>query len=108
MKAQYIWWAASALGLAGCSAQTGGADAVAIKTLELSATGETVPVGTMARDAADDPAIWRNVDDPTKSLIIGTDKRAGLYVFGMDGSKKFFLPEGELNNVDVRARSESS
>ncbi|WP_417615645.1 phytase [Parasphingorhabdus sp.] len=105
MKARYILFAASALGLAGCSANTGmnsAATTAAVPTLELAATGETVPVGTVARDAADDPAIWRNPDDPAKSLVIGTDKRAGLYVFGMDGSKKSFLPEGELNNVDLR------
>ena len=35
----------------------------------------------------DDPAIWVNPDDPSKSLIIGTDKDedGGLYVFNLDG-----------------------
>ncbi len=96
--------AVSAVGLSACSAQTGieTSGAAGVPTLELVATGETVPVGTTARDAADDPAIWRNAADPAKSLVIGTDKRAGLYVFGMDGAKKSFLPEGELNNVDLR------
>ncbi len=105
MRTRDILLAASALGLAGCASQGGSnfvARAAAVPTLELMATGETVPVGTTARDAADDPAIWRDAEDPAKSLIIGTDKRAGLYVFGMDGSKKSFLPEGELNNVDLR------
>ena len=32
-----------------------------------------------------DPAIWRNVQNPAASLIVGTDKKAGLYVYGMDG-----------------------
>ena len=97
--------ALSVLGLGGCSADggsNGATSASAVPTLKLTATAETVPVGTVARDAADDPAIWRNPDNPGKSLVIGTDKRAGLYVFGMDGSQKSFLPEGELNNVDVR------
>jgi 3-phytase len=88
------------LALSGCTTT-----AVAVSsapTLELTADAETVPVGTVNRDAADDPAIWRNAKDPAKSLIIGTDKRAGLYVYGLDGSKKSFLPEGELNNVDLR------
>lgn len=105
MKTKNILIAASALGLAGCSANAGmnaSPSGSEVPTLELAATGETVPVGTVARDAADDPAIWRNRDDPAKSLVIGTDKRAGLYVFGMDGSQKSFLPEGELNNVDLR------
>tara|TARA_R110000824_G_scaffold12043_1_gene52960 strand:+ start:6326 stop:7384 length:1059 start_codon:yes stop_codon:yes gene_type:complete len=91
--------------LAGCTSQSAissSGSAPAAPTLELTADAETVPVGTVNRDAADDPAIWRNAADPAKSLIIGTDKRAGLYVYGLDGSKKSFLPEGELNNVDLR------
>jgi 3-phytase len=104
MKMNMNLLAVSALALSGCAAQSAisGAGMAAVPTLELTATGETVPVGTTARDAADDPAIWRNAKNPAKSLIIGTDKRAGLYVFGMDGSKRSFLPEGELNNVDLR------
>jgi len=105
MKMEKLLFTASVLGLAGCTAQSGinaAGSASAVPTLELTARGETVPVGTVARDAADDPAIWRNAEEPAKSLIIGTDKRAGLYVFGMGGSKKSFLPEGELNNVDLR------
>ncbi|WP_417621862.1 phytase [Parasphingorhabdus sp.] len=91
--------------LAGCAAQSGTpspSGAPLVPTLELTADAETVPVGTINRDAADDPAIWRNAANPAKSLIVGTDKRAGLYVYGLDGSKKSFLPEGELNNVDLR------
>ncbi len=102
MKRKIILLAASVLGLTACAAQGGANIAAGVPTIELTATGETVPVGTVARDAADDPAIWRNPEDPVKSLVIGTDKRAGLYVFGMDGSEKSFLPEGELNNVDLR------
>jgi len=86
--------------LSGC--MTTAATVSSAPTLDLTADAETVPVGTVNRDAADDPAIWRNAADPAKSLIIGTDKRAGLYVYGLDGSKKSFLPEGELNNVDLR------
>lgn len=35
----------------------------------------------------DDPAIWVNNEDPSKSLIIGTDKDSdgGLYVFNLNG-----------------------
>lgn len=88
------------LALSGCTTPSGTMSSA--PTLELTADAETVPVGTVNRDAADDPAIWRNAADPANSLIIGTDKRAGLYVYGLDGSKKSFLPEGELNNVDLR------
>lgn len=88
------------LALSGCATPSGALHSV--PSLELTADAETVPVGTTNRDAADDPAIWRNAKYPEKSLIIGTDKRAGLYVYGLDGSKKSFLPDGELNNVDLR------
>lgn len=41
---------------------------------------------TVAHDS-DDPALWINPADPSKSLIIGTDKDqdGGLYVFNLDG-----------------------
>lgn len=64
---------------------------------------ETEPVGTDRRDAADDIAIWRNAADPAASWIVGTDKRAGLYSYGLDGAVRSFLPAGALNNVDLRA-----
>jgi 3-phytase len=51
---------------------------------------------------ADDPAIWVNPDNPAQSLILGTDKEAGLFVFGLDGAERAFLPDGRLNNVDLR------
>lgn len=87
--------------LAGCATSSGSV-VPTVPTLSLTADAETVPVGTVNQDAADDPAIWRNAENPSQSLIIGTDKKAGLYVYGLDGSKKSFLPEGRLNNVDLR------
>ncbi|MDF0546217.1 phytase [Sphingobium sp. H39-3-25] len=69
----------------------------------LTARGETAPVGTNNADAADDPAIWRNPADPAASLIVGTDKKAGLYVYGLDGKVRDFLDAGRVNNVDLRA-----
>lgn len=62
---------------------------------------ETEPVKS-SDDAADDPAVWVNAADPSASLILGTDKRAGLYVYDLSGSVVQFLPSGELNNVDLR------
>lgn len=67
----------------------------------LQATAETDPVGTSNEDAADDPAIWRNAADPAASLIVATDKKAGLYVYGLDGRVKSFEAAGRLNNVDL-------
>jgi 3-phytase len=57
---------------------------------------------------ADDPAIWICREDPSRSLILGTDKSEGadgaLYVFGLDGKTRQRI--GGLdrpNNVDVQA-----
>lgn len=66
------------------------------------AAGETAAVGTQVRDAADDPEIWVDRRDPSRGVIFGTDKQAGLYVYGLDGKDRQFLPEGPLNNVDLR------
>ncbi len=87
-----------ALILAGCATtsvpQTATAPLVA-------ATAETDPVDTAA-DAADDPAIWRNPADPAKSLVIGTDKKAGIHVYSLAGKRLSFTPADRLNNVDLR------
>ncbi|WP_233431839.1 phytase [Sphingobium indicum] len=74
----------------------------ATHAVDVTARGETAPVGTPNADAADDPAIWRNAADPAQSLIVGTDKKAGLYVYGLDGKTRDFLDAGRVNNVDLR------
>ena len=53
-------------------------------------------------DSADDPAIWVHPDDPALSLVIGTGKKSGLYVFDLDGTTQQVLEDGRMNNVDVR------
>ncbi len=65
------------------------------------ARAETPPVGTVREDAADDPAIWRNAANPAASLIVGTDKKGGLYVYDLKGAQKSFLAAPGLNNVDL-------
>lgn len=62
---------------------------------------ETVEVESSG-DAADDPALWIHPDDTFKSLILGTDKQAGLYSYDLNGQIIQFIPSGALNNVDVR------
>lgn len=89
-----------ALLLAGCA--TTSAPRVFLPAVDVPALAETEPVGTAAADAADDPAIWRNAADPAASLIVGTDKKAGLYVYGLDGKVRDFVAAGALNNVDLR------
>jgi len=68
---------------------------------QVMASAQTVPV-MMPGDAADDPAIWVNPHAPTKSLILGTDKKAGIYVYDLQGQVKQFRGDGRLNNVDLR------
>lgn len=69
----------------------------------LTATMETKAVrSAVGEDAADDPAIWINKKEPHKSLIIGTDKKSGLYSYNLKGEVVQFLEVGELNNVDLR------
>ncbi len=65
------------------------------------ATAETHPVPS-AGDAADDPVIWRDPGAPARSIIIGTDKRKGLAVYDLNGRQLQFLPDGLINNVDLR------
>jgi 3-phytase len=53
-------------------------------------------------DAADDPAIWYNENNPGKSLVLGTNKRAGLYVYDLEGNTLQYRRVGRINNVDLR------
>lgn len=53
-------------------------------------------------DRADDPAIWVHPETPAESLILGTNKEEGLYVYDLAGSERQRLPVGRVNNVDVR------
>jgi 3-phytase len=93
-----------ALALSGCATRPTApvANAGAITTVTVQAKGETVAVATANADAADDPAIWRNPKDPAKSLIVATDKKAGLHVYGLSGEDLSFFPAGRVNNVDLR------
>ncbi|MGH9842030.1 MAG: phytase [Blastocatellia bacterium] len=67
----------------------------------VNATVETEPVPS-GGDAADDPAIWVNPADPSKSTIIGTDKLGGLAVYDLGGKQLQYLPDGRMDNVDLR------
>ena len=67
----------------------------------VTATVETVPVASFG-DAADDPAIWADPINPGNSVVITTDKQAGLYVHDMQGKVLQFVPDGKVNNVDLR------
>lgn len=88
-----------ALGIAGACATV--PPIMGDPAVTVSATAETPPVGTAREDAADDPAIWRNAANPAASLVVGTDKKGGLYVYDLKGAQKHFIPAPGLNNVDL-------
>lgn len=72
------------------------------EVINVPASLETDPILSVDDDRADDPAIWVDPTDPASSLILGTDKEAGLYVYGLSGKTRQFLDVGRINNVDVR------
>ncbi len=86
--------------LSGCAPKAP-APIFGLPPVAVQATGQTEPVGTIAADAADDPAIWRNAANPADSLIVATDKKAGLYVYGLNGKIRSFIDAGRVNNVDL-------
>src|SRR3954452_17073822 len=67
----------------------------------VTATVETEPV-PHSGDSADDPAIWVHPTNPSQSTIIGTDKHGGLAVYNLAGMQLQYVPDGDLNNVDLR------
>lgn len=81
--------------LAACETTPPRADVV-----QIPAFAETERVASSG-DAADDPALWV-APDAANSLIVGTDKQAGLYAYGLDGNITQFLAVGRVNNVDIR------
>ncbi|MBB6426785.1 phytase [Sphingopyxis sp. JAI128] len=91
--------AALATGLAGCAAN----EPVirGLPPVQVTASGETQPVGTGRADAADDPAIWIDPANPNRALIVATDKKAGLHVYDLAGKDIAFVQAGLVNNVDV-------
>lgn len=102
---------ASAALLAGCAAYEvdfqGEGEEFVGEGAGVQARLETPSVGTAGQDAADDPAIWAGSAPvmiggvSTRGFVAGTDKKAGLYIYGLDGAVLQFLPEGLLNNVDL-------
>lgn len=91
---------AAALGTALCLSACDRTPAAGFPPVSVPASVETASVSG-AGDAADDPAVWR-APDLENSLILGTDKRSGLYAYRLDGSTAQYLPAGRINNVDVR------
>ena len=76
-------------------------DAPRPSAITVEPTVETEPVTTYG-DAADDPAIWVHPTDPSQSLVIGANKKLGVEVYDLSGRRLQTLPDGRMNNVDVR------
>ncbi|HSC67937.1 MAG TPA: phytase [Cellvibrio sp.] len=72
--------------------------------LPVKSVSASTQTQVMARfgDAADDPAIWVNKNNPQQSLVIGTNKQQGLFVYDLQGREVQHFNTGKLNNVDVR------
>lgn len=92
------YWLAALVPLAACA--TGPAPYTGV-TATVVAMNETAPMNGEG-DLADDPAIWVNTSDPASSLILGTNKDEGVYVYALDGGELQELPVGQVNNVDLR------
>ena len=53
-------------------------------------------------DLADDPALWVHPTKPALSLVLGTNKVEGLFVYDLAGREHQRVDLGHVNNVDVR------
>ncbi|MGE4322886.1 MAG: phytase [Sphingobium sp.] len=102
---KYLFFTLPILLLAGCAAGEvalpQGVAALGDRAKPVPAAIETM-VATNPRVDADDPALWADPRDPSRAVLFGTDKTEGLYVHDMDGKVRQFLPDGPLNNVDLR------
>jgi 3-phytase len=67
-------------------------------TATVTARGET----SLADGDPDDPAIWVDPDDPSRTLVFGTDKEHGLRAYDLAGATVQDLPDGRMNSVDLR------
>jgi 3-phytase len=70
---------------------------------DAKATVETAPVSSSGNTTATDVAIWVNPLDASKSVIIGTDTKAGLEGYNLAGSRLWKVPENPApRSIDLR------
>ena len=67
----------------------------------VQATVQTDPVDDPC-DAADDPAIWLDPQQPGRGFVVGSNKVRGLDVYALDGARVDHVAIGRVNNVDLR------
>ncbi|HEY0272682.1 MAG TPA: phytase, partial [Chitinophaga sp.] len=91
------------MALASCGASVSKQTTEGGKTIS---TLKPAVITDMVEYDTDDPAIWINPEDKSKSLVIGTDKneQGGLYVFDLNGKEikdKTIKGLQRPNNVDI-------
>ena len=84
----------------GDNTQNGSDTSAQHKVATVLPLAQTQPVQNYG-DAADDPAIWVNLQVPSESRIVGTDKKGALNTYDLTGKQLQSLPIGRVNNVDV-------
>ena len=109
----------STLSLVGCgrdagsraAARTGATDDTSATALPLVSDTLVPVVVTQAVDGdSDDPAIWIDTADVSRSIVLGTDKgdsTGGIYVFDLAGridTARTVRPLRRMNNVDAQTR----
>lgn len=72
-----------------------------IPTYAVQAQAETEAVES-GDDAADDPAIWLDPKDPSRSKLIATNKAGGILVYDLNGKQLQSYKLGKMNNIDLR------
>jgi 3-phytase len=112
---RFAWLVVATLGVLGLALHSGASAAepgpsaqASFTTVHVAPKVETDPM-PHSGDASDDPAIWINPTDPSKSTIIGTDKTpgaegtgGGLGVYDLSGHQIQYVSDGGINNVDIR------
>ena len=73
----------------------------------VSPSFETEPVISKG-DAADDSVIWVNPVNVAQSIVLGTDKKSGVYAYAMDAKTLGYSKLGKINNIDSRTIGEYS
>lgn len=73
----------------------------AVPTFAVTAKGETEAVDS-TEDAADDPAIWLDPKDSSRSKLIATNKAGGILVYDLNGKQLQSYKVGKMNNIDLR------
>lgn len=73
---------------------------------EMVGSSVTPDVETLAvlspEDAADDPALIINHENPSMSFIVGTDKQKSFETYYLNGMRRAVFENGKINNADVR------